>query len=203
MKQATTRILFEYWNEVRGSRMAPTRFEIEPSRIAPILSETFILERTRRASYAFRLAGTKICEQLGRELRGEDFLSLVPEDGAILSKALEAVTGDGAGVVMEIEAETGDARSVTFEAIVLPLVHPASEVTRYLGAMTAVERPAWLGIERLETATLLTHDVIWPDGRPCAFADERQLPFSPELAAARIVKSARRQFRILDGGRKE
>ena len=41
----TTRTLFVFWNEVRVGRLAPDSLEIEPSRIAAILSETFMLQR--------------------------------------------------------------------------------------------------------------------------------------------------------------
>ncbi len=204
MKQPTTRILYGYWNDVRGSRLAPTRFEIEPSRMASVLSETFILERAEDGTYPFRLAGTRICEQFGRELRGEDFLGLTGSDRRAVSRALGAVTQAGAVLVLEIEAETGDGRTALFEALVLPLVHPATDVTRYLGTITAIEPQPWLGSEPLRTSWLIAHDVVWPEGPPDAASDDdRQIPFSPELAAARIVRSARRQFRILDGGRKE
>ena len=204
MKQPTTRILYDYWNDVRGNRLAPTRFEIEPSRMAAVLSETFILERSEDGSYPFRLAGTRICEQFGRELRGEDFLALAGSDRRAISRALGTVTQSGAVLVLEIESETDDGRTALFEVIVLPLVHPASEVTRYLGTITAIDPQPSLGSEPLHASWLNAHDVTWPEGPPGHFGDDHhQLPFSPELAAARIVRSARRQFRILDGGRKE
>ncbi|MGE0701952.1 MAG: PAS domain-containing protein [Hyphomicrobiaceae bacterium] len=205
MKLPTTRMLYSYWNDVRGRRLAPSRFEIDPSRIGPILSETFILERGSGRTFPFRLAGTRICEQLGRELRGTDFLSLVGEDRRVVNKALDAVTNEGAALVIEIDGTSADGRSTSFEAILLPLVHPAAEVTRYLGALAPVDPPAWQGVEPIVETTLAAHDVIWPEGRSFSFSQsaERQLPFVPELAAARVVRSARRQFRILDGGRKE
>ena len=84
MKQKTSQILFAYWNEVRGSRVAPRRFEIEPSRISEILPETFILERLDRETYRFRLAGTRICEEFGQELRGTNFLDGWLDDGCIV-----------------------------------------------------------------------------------------------------------------------
>jgi hypothetical protein len=204
MKQPTSRILFDYWNDVRRGRLAPTRFEIEPSRIAPILSETFILERTSGPAYPFRLAGTRICEIVGQELRGTDFRSLAGEDIRTVTRALETVTHEGAVAVLELEAATPDERTVTLEAIVLPLTHPAKSVTRYLGAITAIDAPPWLGTQPLTPVGLATHHLIWPDGRPHAVLEAglRQLPFAPELAAARMVRNNRRQFRILDGGRK-
>lgn len=205
MKQPTTRMVYDYWNDLRGQRTAPTRFEIEPTQLAPVLSETFILEQTEDGAFPFRLAGTRICELVGRELRGEDFTALVAEDRRVLVKAMDAVTRSGAALVAEIDAASADGRVASFEAIVLPLLHPDDVVTRYLGALTAVNPPLWLGQEPLETMWLGAHELIWPNGRPYAYCDEdeRQLPFSPDLSAARIVRSDRRQFRILDGGRKD
>src|SRR5262245_12517318 len=75
MKQRTLQILYGYWNEIRAGRLAHQRLEIEPSRIAGILSETFMLERFDAATYEFRLAGTRLCELFGSELRGTNFLS--------------------------------------------------------------------------------------------------------------------------------
>ena len=43
--QRSLQTLYGYWNELRAGRLAPQRLEIEPSRIAGILSETFMLER--------------------------------------------------------------------------------------------------------------------------------------------------------------
>ena len=202
MKQPTSRILYNYWNDVRGDRLAPSRFEIEPSRIAPILSETFILERIGHRHFAFRLAGTRICEQFGSELRGRDFSWLAGGDGAILVKVMEAVTHEGGVGRLELEALTDEGRVAHFEMIVLPLVHPADEVTRYLGAISAIDGPAWLGETPLTPDSVVCHELIWPEGRPHAVVAQSQIPFSQALAAARIVRFDRRQFRVLDGGRK-
>ena len=72
--QKTLQTLYGYWNEVRAGRLAPQRLEIEPSQIAGILSETFMLERIDAATYQYRLAGTRLCEMFGSELRGKNFL---------------------------------------------------------------------------------------------------------------------------------
>ena len=74
MKQKTTQILDAYWNELRAGRLAPKRLEIEPSRIGSILAETFMLERAGASLYRYRLAGTRLCEIFGSELRGTNLL---------------------------------------------------------------------------------------------------------------------------------
>src|SRR5690606_24764284 len=80
MKNDTSRVLFHYWNAIRGTRRAPRRFEIEPARISRILPEAFILEQRDVDTYRFRIAGTRLCELFGMELRGHNFLELW-EDG--------------------------------------------------------------------------------------------------------------------------
>lgn len=204
MKQPTSQFLYDYWNGVRGDRLAPTRFEIEPARIAAILSDTFILERGSGGQHPFRLAGTRICEQFGQELRGRDFSWLAGGARQAVGHTLDTIAREGGAGVFELEAVRDDGSAVAFEAVVLPLVHPASSVTRFLGALSAIDPPDWLGAHPLEPTAVVGSQIVWPDGRVPERAeyDSRQAPFSPSLAAARIVWSDRRQFRILDGGRK-
>jgi hypothetical protein len=205
MKQKTSQILFAYWNDVRGERMAPRRFEIEPARIATILPETFILERCDADTFAYRLAGTKLCEQFGFEFRGSNFLAdWSPDDRLAISKHFAGTTAQGGVLVLRIEASPGldDSRHAEFEIVLMPLVHTSSTVTRLLGAVSAIDPPAWLGSTRLERKRLLSSETIWPDGRPHAIASKtrNQQPLLASLAGARLVKIDRRSFRVLDGG---
>ncbi len=97
MKQHTSQSLFQYWNDVRRNRLAPQRFDIEPSRISHILSETFILERGERDDFLFRLAGTRVCDQLGTELRGQDFMHFVGADQVAVGRVDADDHGPGRG----------------------------------------------------------------------------------------------------------
>src|SRR5215204_4458470 len=49
MKHATTRMIFGYWDALRGERSAPERGEIEPGEIRHVLADTFVLEVRARA----------------------------------------------------------------------------------------------------------------------------------------------------------
>ncbi len=205
MKQKTSQTLFAYWNDVRGDRVAPRRFEIEPARIASILPETFILERFDTDKYVYRLAGTKLCEQFGSEFRGTSFLDgWQDDDRKTLLRCLGMDCLQGGVLVMDVEAGPLDQSSprAEFEVTLMPLVHTSATVSRYLGSMSAIQPPAWLGTDRLVTRKLMAHTVIWPDGRPHAVADRscNQAPLLSNLAGARLVKSERRTFRVLDGG---
>lgn len=205
MKQSTNQILYAYWNEVRGERLAPRRFDIEPARIATILPETFILERLDSETFPYRLAGTKICEQFGTEFRGTNFLDGWPEaDRLTLARHLASTIAKGGVLILDIAASAAidGADAVHFEAILLPLVHTSATVSRLVGAMSAIDPPPFVGMKRLAYRRLAACEAIWPDGRPHAVAEtfRNQAPLIASLAGARLVKQDRRSFRVLDGG---
>jgi len=204
MKHKISQSLYTYWNEIRGMRIAPRRFDIEPSRIAAILPDTFILDCSERGSAHFRLAGTRMSSLLGRDVRHGDLLDLFrAEDQPTLEHLLRTAC-DQAGVVVMTAAPTLPAPpSQQIEIVLLPLLHTQNTVTRLLGSACAVE-PQLAARSPLHGRQCLTgHETIWPDGRPHVILQQlnRQSPFAPELRGARIVSADRRKFRVFDGGK--
>ncbi|MGL4396735.1 MAG: PAS domain-containing protein [Hyphomicrobium sp.] len=203
MKHSANTHLYAYWNELRGDRLAPKRFEIEPSRMAAILPDTFILERLDTTDARFRLAGTRICEAFGAEFRGSNLFEMFEmEDRLTLQRQLQVVARQGAVGVFEITTTTASGKSVTFEMLILPLIHTRETVDRFLGCFAPLNMPAWIGIEPVANPHLSHDELVWPDGRPHAIVDHmrRQTPFAPHVRTARIVRVDRRQFRVYDGG---
>jgi len=204
MKEAVSRSLYSYWNNLRRDRIAPKRFEIEPSAIATYLPDTFILERFDHATLRFRLAGTRISEAFGIEFRGLNLLDLFDAaDVQILQRQIALITSQGAVGVFRVAADSVAGLSAEFEIVLLPLTHTREVVDRFLGSVAVVDRPSWLGTVALRRRKLIGHDIFWPDGRPRGLIDdrERQTPFLPMVREARIVRSDRRQFRVYEGGR--
>lgn len=205
MKQRTNIVLYGYWNDVRGDRLAPRRFDIEPSQIASILAETFILEcAADHQSYEFRLAGTRICEQFGWEFRGLSFHQLWDAaDVEELQRAMTDALPRGGALVLDfvVAAESGG-RSANFEAILLPLMHGGTTVSRVLGSIAVAQSEAWLGAVKLGKAKLIGSQVIWPEGRPHAIADKMRepTPLLSDATGAKILRFERRSFRVVDGG---
>ncbi len=204
MRQKTSQMLYAYWNEVRRGRLAPRRFDIEPARVAPILAETLILERVDAGTYPFRLAGTRICEQFGAEFRGSNFLDLWnKDDRALLAKKLALMAEQGGVAVIDFEGRAGEGRTAKFEALLLPLFHAQPTVDRFLGSISCLRAPLWLGREPITEVVLERIEIVWPDGRPHTLIDrmDRQSPFLPAERRGRIVRLEQRQFRVFDGGR--
>ncbi len=162
MMHGTARLLYSHWNDIRGGRIAPRRFEIDPGRIAAILPETFIFEQAG-ADYKFRLAGSKLRHQFGVELAGTDVLAhWCRDDRRTLDRALKQVAR-GAVLVATLSGHTADGRSAAFELLILPFFHLGDAVERYVGSLGALTAPNWLGVERLTFLRLIGSDLIWPD----------------------------------------
>jgi hypothetical protein len=206
MKVKTSQQLYGYWNDLRAGRLAPRRFEIEPSAIASLLPDTFILEREERHEYMFRLAGTRICDLFGREFRGRNLLDLwAPQDREVLIRVLESVTRDGGVGVIAMTARAKDGMPAAFEMLLLPLVHTGQNISRVLGALAPVTLLPIFAPQPFEHVALTTFEVIWPDGRPYAVVSrsEAPVPFLRDMGTSRLVRSDRRAFRVYDGGRKD
>jgi hypothetical protein len=206
MKHRTNHVLYAYWNDVRGERIAPRRFDIEPSQIAAILAETFILEFSEKThTFEFRLAGTRICEQFGCEFRGLDLFELFDAESVLaLRRFLPETLKQGGVVTVELEAPGhGRTKPVAFEFLFLPLMHTDASITRVLGSVAAANPPDWLGGEPLSKARIKAHHIVWPDGRPHSGNDRYRepAPLLSNLTGARVVRFNRRSFRVVEGGR--
>lgn len=200
MRQRTSQLLYNYWDDVRNGRLAPRRFEIEPAKIAPILPETFIAECNGSPAYRFRLAGTRLCEQFGRELRGLCMLEpWAAKDREAMETLLYTVVSDGAVGMLEFDAASSDDRQARFEMLVLPLIHAGRTINRLMGNMTAIEPPYWLGSVPLARQSIRSIDLVWPDGQPRFLTAETEAVVAT-IAPSRSGDEARRRFRVLDGG---
>lgn len=196
--------LYAYWNEKRAARMAPRRLDIEPSALGSSLAHTFMLERGEFDAFQYRLAGTRVCDLFGGELRGRDFLAgFSDQDRQTLKRDLKSLCEQGAVLKTAIVAGSDIAHTVEIETILLPLVHSGKLIDRVIGASAARTLPYWLGREKLNRLKLINHELVWPDGRPHAAvsAAASPPPFVRDLGPVRIVRSDRRTFRVLQGGR--
>lgn len=204
MQQKTSKLLYEYWDGVRKGRLAPDRFEIEPSRISGLLPETFIIECSELRSYTIRLAGTRICTQIGYELRGTDILDhWSHDDREAIESLLLNVKESGAVAVLKLSASDERGRTVWFEMTLMPLVHTGNSVNRILGCLTAIDPPFWLGTARLRDRTLADFDLLWPKGSQ-AYAEKHitsnRAPLPKDSPEPRVSGDERRKFRVFEGG---
>jgi hypothetical protein len=204
MKHTTSRALFSYWDSVRAERIAPQRFEIDPSRISAILPYTFILERIDSETLRYRLAGTRMCEIFGSELRGTNFLDgWTAKDRMSLLRQVSVLSSQGAVLNLYVKLGASENETVECEVILLPLLHTTRTIARVLGALSPLSMPAWLTERPVRCKAILTNELVWPSGNAhdtIARMPDDRTPDVLRERPARIVRSQRRQFRVVDGG---
>ncbi len=205
MQHKTSQILFSYWDDLRAGRRAPGRIEIDPARIAPILPETMMLEVTAPGSYRFRIAGTRICESLGMELRGINFLALwSPQDQRTLDRTLYAITLHGHATWFQVASTTSHGDAVTSELILLPLSNADGEITRFMGAWSISSDSEWIGASYLANHRMLSGEGSRAENATTVSSpgqgSRSSAPLVVDTSLGRIVTSQRRRFRVYDGG---
>jgi hypothetical protein len=156
MKHPSTRRLFDYWNERRGDRPAPERFDIDPAAIRHTLGDTFMLAADFVDELRFRLAGTRVCALFCREIKGEAFSEFWGEASRKAAEELmQAITAENEGFVAGLTGSTDDGCEIGLEMLLLPLAHIGHARIRALGVLVPFEPPYWLG-EKPVTALELT-----------------------------------------------
>ncbi len=133
--------LRNYWETLRAGRLAPYRSELDPRKFESALENMFILEHLGPGQVRVRLAGMKMCEMMGMEIRGMPPEALM--DAAYreeFSRHLNSVLHAPAVVELDLQACDNRGKVSDGTMLLLPLRSDFGEVTRVLGC-TIVERP--------------------------------------------------------------
>ena len=213
MRNKTSQILFDYWNIVRDGRIAPKRIEIDPSALSKILSQTLILEVVDGNNFPFRIAGTGICEFLGAEMRGRNFMGLWNTvDRRNFRSAFDAALSTGAPVTASVLSHGRTAITHNSELLLLPLHDHKGRLSRLLGSWSQDTSASAVGFgsRPVDTHRLTEISNQWPSTTSATTSAQTPSPkmFQNEEPPAtlysdmsmRIVRRERRQFRVLDGG---
>jgi hypothetical protein len=195
MKHDSTRTVFTYWDEKRGTRRAPERGDIDPAAIRHALADTFMLAADFVDELRFRLAGTRVCALFCREVKGEAFTTLWNETSRKeIEHLLTIVTSESVSAVAGLTARTEDGVETELEMLLLPLAHIGHARVRALGVLAPIVPPYWIGEKPAIELELGTLRHLGPDLEGFS---------APRFAAAPAVEGARLRhgFVVYSGGR--
>ncbi|ANL28058.1 PAS domain-containing protein [Rhizobium phaseoli] len=155
MRVQTTIEIFDYWNRIRGAADAPLKSQVEPSAVPHLLQSLFILEAREDGDIVFRLAGTRICDLFGRDLRGERFSSLWAHgQHADIERTAIGVMDHAMPALFNTTGYSIVGHQASFEIIMMPLRSSNGACDRVLGAIAPVAAASWLEIVPLEFLAL-------------------------------------------------
>ena len=125
--------LKSYWDRLRAGRVAPYRAEIDPRQFESALENMFIIEKLGPDHMRIRLAGMKICEMMGMEVRGMQPGYLIDEvDRVRFDRLLNVVMAEPAVVELRLVAHN---RAGTYHAtmLLMPLRSDFGDINRVIG----------------------------------------------------------------------
>ncbi|MDF2118136.1 PAS domain-containing protein [Roseiarcaceae bacterium H3SJ34-1] len=194
MKQAATRELYNYWNDLRQQRAAPNRIDLNPTAIRGVLSNTFMVEVDAGRSYPLRIVGSRMTALFRRELNTEAFMGLwVRDDRRLMMQIIQTVLDEPIPAVVGITAAPPARAPIELELLLLPLRHEGKTHSRMLGSLVPASIPSWYGIIGVEALQVETsrfiHDRISVDGA-------RHM-----IGSAAETARRRAHLVVLDGGR--
>src|SRR6266851_1198830 len=121
MKHPSSREFFAYWDEKRGEARAPDRSEIEPGAVRELLGDIFVLSYDGAAGHPFRVAGTRVCALLGRDLKDRSFSALfAPDARREIEDIIAVVAEEMLAAVAGITATSEDGSPAHLELLLLP-----------------------------------------------------------------------------------
>lgn len=204
MRHKTTEAVFHYFNELRADRSAPMRNEIDPAALKTVLPDLFILEKNRDGTVRFRLAGTRVCLILGRELRERAFTDIWAEDVRHRMRlAADTVLANRTALEVAVTAFDDEGNAIALEMLMLPLFSNTNHCDRVFGSLVPLDNvvPAE-GYERyLKPADFLFMHVD-ADGAPRPAAGSVP-PRSVATGSFGNLVNRVTHLRVFEGGRQD
>jgi hypothetical protein len=202
-----------YWERLRAGRIAPYRAEIDPRQFESALENMFIIEKLGPDNMRIRLAGMKVCEMMGMEVRGMQPAYLIEEaDRQRFDRLLGVVMGEPAVVELKLEAPN---RAGLFRAtmLLMPLRSDFGDINRVLGCTSGegavYQPPLSFAIQDIAVTPIEPSQGAEPRHALPGFAEEQAqfvTPASPRLRtiegnpnAAAKPRAVAPKFRVIDG----
>ncbi len=125
-----------YWNTLKDPQALPPRHAIDPGEIAKSLPNAFILEHVAEQNTRFRVAGSKVTNVLGMDLRGMPITSLIaPDDRPLFSEIVEDMFRMPATARVHLHWSKAETSAPIGQLLLLPLTDQNGKCARAIGCL--------------------------------------------------------------------
>lgn len=136
VRHAGCRALLHHWEELCAGDGVPSHAQIHPRALKKILPIVFMLDVSNPTEPVYSLAGTRLCEQFGGELRGEPFFATWEASSVSVANALMQTSQEQrVPISFEILTTFGGLQLVDVEIVLAPLTCGDAGIERFIGAM--------------------------------------------------------------------
>jgi hypothetical protein len=140
MKHPSSREFYAYWDKMRGNASAPDRSDIEPSAVRELLGDIFVLSYDAEAGYPFRVAGTRVCALLGRDVKDQSFSALfTTEARREIEEMIAVVAEETLPAIAGVTATSETGEIAHMELLLLPFSTRAHAPVSLTGVLAPFE----------------------------------------------------------------
>lgn len=134
IRHGETRALHDYWQALRGGRTVPLRSELDPRTMPCQASRLFIIEVLPDGAQRFRLAGSRLAETFGVELRGMPSRTIMEGRSRDTFSALVSESVVEPGIAYARLRPAGNESDI-WELLLLPLASEDGAIDRLIGIL--------------------------------------------------------------------
>lgn len=157
MKHPATSELYDYWNRQRAGAAAPERGMFDPAAIRHLIGDMFVIGCDEPQRFPLRVAGTRICAMVGRDVKGEDFLDLFARASrSRIEDFLSIATEESLATLAGITGFTERRSAVHLELLLLPFAASVLAPQSVTGSLVPLGVPATLEQSPLRDLSLAT-----------------------------------------------
>ena len=136
MKHPSSREFYAYWDQRRHGESAPDRSDMDPGPVRELLGDVFVLAYDPDGGHPFRVAGTRVCALVGRDLKGQGFPALFANDSRReIADLIGIVAEELLAIVAGVSASAADGSKVHLELLLLPFTPRAHTPLSLTGLM--------------------------------------------------------------------
>ena len=162
MKHRNSHLFMGYWSRLRAGRDIPDQSDINPRAIKRMLSQVFILDARDPARPFYRLAGTKLCDRFGLELRGTSFCAHWEAQARdrlvlLLRQSLQMKQP----VWLSALGVTSNSAMIEMETLLAPLTFGAGPPQRFFGITQFLGDSVQLGGRPIAYERLIDSKMVW------------------------------------------
>jgi len=193
----TSRELFRTWERIRGEEAAPLRSDVSMRELIAIVPWVSILHRDLyKMSYVYRLAGSAVCETMGRQLTGTTAFDDWPSfDRETIIRGLDTVVGMKQPCVGRFLAHSFGGREVGFELAAVPIMSANGEDVHALVTIAPFRDAHGIVEDPLVGFKVRKIRILWSDQLPGK-------PISRPISCSDEVRRINSSFlRVIDGGK--
>jgi hypothetical protein len=140
MKHPSNREFFAYWDGKRAHARAPDRSDIDPNAVRELLGDIFVLSYDHEIGFPFRVAGTRVCALLGRDLKDQSFSALfATESRREIEDIITYVAEEMLPAIAGLTATAEDGSRAHLELLLLPFNSHAHAPVSLTGLLAPFE----------------------------------------------------------------